>query len=164
MGNNLSHVHAFRLTDGDEEKLRSLLQKCHIAIKPEKSSAMRYLIRAVYGVLREMDFEARMHARAAAQVPEDLSSAGPGISDEDEDGQLNQYVEEPWENPKEDPDYSRLRFQAIEELSMNGRSCDLMSVRAAVGELILREKLKKKEARIQAPARAESEQLIERFP
>lgn len=139
MGNRLVHLHAFRLTDGDEEKLRTLLQKFHIASKAEKSSSMRYLIRAVYDVLREMDFQARLSVQAPAQVPEDLSPAGPRGSDVDADEDLDPYVEEPWENPKEDPDYSRLRGPAIEQLRMNGGCVDLKAVWALV------EKLKKKE-------------------
>ena len=152
VSNKLGHLYAFRLTDEDDEKLRWILEKFHLGSRKKKSGTFRYLVRELYDVLREMDFQSRMPVQAAAQVPEDLSSTGPRGSDVD-DEDLDPYVEEPWENPKEDPDYSRLRCQAIQQLRMNGGCVDLKAVWAAV------EKLKKKEdvtlQRLSVPGPAE---------
>lgn len=137
MGNNLRHVYAFRLSDGDEQKLAWLLTRFHIESRRRKSSTFRCLVRELYGLLKGMDFQARMPARAAAQVEMAIEMQATDLDEEVDD-----YMESEGENPSGDPNYSRLRGQAIEELKMDGRCCDLMSVRAAVGELLIREKKK----------------------
>lgn len=129
MGNNLANVHAFRLSDEDEQKLTWLLTRFHISSMRRKSSTFRCLVRELYGLLMEMDLEARMPARAAAQV-----EMAPEHASEDDDEELSD-VEEPWENPDGAPDYSRLRVEAIEILRMKGKEFTMENVLAAIDRL-----------------------------
>jgi hypothetical protein len=74
-----------------------------------------------------------MPARAAAQ-----REMAPEMQP-DPDGELDEYVEESWENSNGDPEYSRLRGEAMEILRNRGEIMDSDHVLAVIGELRLKE-------------------------
>jgi len=158
LSNKLSHLYSFRLTNADDQKLVWIMQRFHLDHRSEKSGALRALVEMLYDDFREREIAARLGAQgiqAAPHVVRDPVIPGPAL---EEDEELSPYVEDPAENPDQDPDYSRLRGEAMEILRMRGEPLFIENI---VKEI---ENQKRKEARIQAPARAESEQLIERFP
>ena len=145
MRNNLANVHAFRLSDDDEQKLTWLLTRFHLDSRRRKSSTFRCLVRELYGVLREIDLEKRfphLIARAAAQdLPSTVDDVDVDPGEEERD--VPDYCED-YENPSGNADYRRLRPQAIEELKRAGMGFDLWSIRSAIGELLIRERKGKK--------------------
>jgi hypothetical protein len=121
----LPHIYCFRLSDEDNERYRNLLQRFHLDLRKENSLTFRLFIRALDADFRERRFEDLNQpcVQPVAQVERNIRNM-----DTDEDEELTRGMEEPWENERGDPDYSRFRDEAIERLIMRGEFASLENV------------------------------------
>lgn len=121
----LPHIYCFRLSDKDNEKYRNLLQRFHLDLRNENSLTFRLFIRALDADFRERHFDdfKQPHVQPVAQVERNIRNM-----DTDEEKELTAGLEEPWENERGDPDYSRLRDKAIDNLRIRGCYASLENV------------------------------------